>query len=419
VSQPAEPSVERLAPGSAVRVRPGTRDPDFPDVVLDGWTGVVTEVDAAQTPLLCQVEWDAATRPKISDAVRERAAREGLEVESMWLGADDLEPARAETPAPAPTDPRTRRVRLALGLAPDGPMPPVTRDALRDYHRHLSARLSFPLDGLFRLQVSASEAKAFPLTLTGLRPADETGRYGILAETRLEGQPCALPLADCAVSADGAARELLEDHAAWYRASPHDPEPAGQEEEALETAPPQPVRRADVLRLAGRVGAVAACAGGPLGAMLAAVGGAQTALVVGAVVLGLGGFLLGGRTALVARKAGRASIPSTLAGLIGACAGALAGAVLGVLVVSFVGTILGAIAGSLVGYVLARLGVKPLGEIGWAVLGALVGGAVLAALTDSERAWEGALFGALVGGGGAILVFVLLLLALAAGQTRE
>ena len=99
-------------------------------------------------------------------------------------------------------------------------MPPVTRETLRDYHRHLSARLTFPLAGVFRLQVSAAEAKTFPLTLTGLRPADETGRYGVLAETRLEGQPCALPLADCAVAADGAARELLEDHAAWYRASP-------------------------------------------------------------------------------------------------------------------------------------------------------------------------------------------------------
>src|SRR5207244_3678141 len=133
----------------------------------------------------------------------------------------------------------------------------------------------------------------------------------------------------------------------------------------------------DVLRLAGRIGAAAACAGGPLGAMLTAVEGTQSGLLVGAVVLGLAGFLLGGRTALAARKTGRANIPSVLAGVLGACAGAVVGGIIGVLVVSFLGTITGAIAGSLIGYATARLGWKPFGEIGWALLGALVGGLVL------------------------------------------
>src|SRR5207248_1725254 len=149
-----------------------------------------------------------------------RAEREGLEVDSMWLGQDDLEPLSPLAVAPpAPTGDRERRVRIALGLEPDGPMPPVTRDALGDYHRLLSARLAFPLVGFFRLQLSATESKPYPLALTGLRPAAEAGRYGILAETKLEGQLCALPLADCEPAADGPARELLADYAAWFRSA--------------------------------------------------------------------------------------------------------------------------------------------------------------------------------------------------------
>jgi hypothetical protein len=423
-----------------VRVRNGTRDPDFPDVVLDGWTGVVTDIDMEETPPLCLVEWDEATRPRITEAVRERADKEGLEIESIWLGQDDLESTGEATassaPVPAapaeqsaPTGPREQRIRLALGLDANGPMPPVTPETLRAYHRHLAARLNFPLAGFFRLQLSSDESKAFPMTLIGLRPPEEAGRYGLLVEASLEGQPCPLPLSDCQVRSDPAVQELLEDHAAWFRGSaakpslipmrmPELPEdlPQGAEEEFV---PPQPMRRSDLIRLGGRVGAIAACAGGPFGAMLAAVPYATKGLLFGAGVMGLVGLLLGGRTAIVARRTGRMNVPITLAAILGACAGSFIGAIVGVLVVSFVGTIFGAIGGSLVGYLAARFGWRPLNEIAWAVLGAFVGGLVLATITDSEMALYGALAGVLIGGLGAILIFGLLLLGLAAQTPRE
>ena len=35
----------RFTVGTKVRVKPGTTDPDYPDIPLGGWTGAITEVD--------------------------------------------------------------------------------------------------------------------------------------------------------------------------------------------------------------------------------------------------------------------------------------------------------------------------------------------------------------------------------------
>jgi hypothetical protein len=53
-----------LVVGQVVRVQPDTRDPDFPTLALDGWTGVIREMDS-ETPPLCLVEWDEATLANI------------------------------------------------------------------------------------------------------------------------------------------------------------------------------------------------------------------------------------------------------------------------------------------------------------------------------------------------------------------
>jgi hypothetical protein len=39
------PVPAKFAAGAQVRVRPGTTDPDFPDIPLGGWAGTIREVD--------------------------------------------------------------------------------------------------------------------------------------------------------------------------------------------------------------------------------------------------------------------------------------------------------------------------------------------------------------------------------------
>jgi hypothetical protein len=74
-------------------------------------------------------------------AYRKRCERDGLELESMWLGEDDVErdtggPAVIEQPTsivPRPLNEKDQddRVRIALGLTSDDPLPEVDDDTLR------------------------------------------------------------------------------------------------------------------------------------------------------------------------------------------------------------------------------------------------------------------------------------------------
>ena len=83
----------RFAAGAQVRVRPGTTDPDFPDIPLGGWAGTITEVDQRSAPPTYLIAWDRHTLDHMHAVYRKRCERDGLEPDSMWLGEDDIEPA--------------------------------------------------------------------------------------------------------------------------------------------------------------------------------------------------------------------------------------------------------------------------------------------------------------------------------------
>src|SRR6516165_7920835 len=144
----------RFKPGDKVRVKYGVRDPDFPDIPLGGWAGTVKEVHQAQGETTVLVAWDRATLRGMHPIYKKRCERDGLELESMWLGDEDLEPDEGtpvaiEQPTSIVTKPLSEkdqddRVRMALGLTHDDPLPDVNRKHLLAYHRYLTANLKFP-----------------------------------------------------------------------------------------------------------------------------------------------------------------------------------------------------------------------------------------------------------------------------------
>ena len=71
-------------------------DPDFPDIPLGGWAGTIKEVDQRSAPPTYLIEWDGHTLDHMHPVYRKRCERDGLELERMWLGEDDLEPDSGE-----------------------------------------------------------------------------------------------------------------------------------------------------------------------------------------------------------------------------------------------------------------------------------------------------------------------------------
>ena len=122
--------------GDKVRVKAGIRDPDFPDIPLGGWAGTVKEVEQAEGQITYLIAWDRATLRGMHPIYRKRCERDGLELESMWLGEEDIEaddgtPVPIEQPTTIVTTPslsekdQDDRVRMALGLTHDDPLPEV------------------------------------------------------------------------------------------------------------------------------------------------------------------------------------------------------------------------------------------------------------------------------------------------------
>jgi len=96
--------------GDRVRVKAGTRDPNFPDMPLGGWSGKVWEIRLESAPPTYLVEWDWYTRRHMHPIYRSRCEQDDLDWERMWLGEADLEPwqdqpAAIEQPMNLPSSP--------------------------------------------------------------------------------------------------------------------------------------------------------------------------------------------------------------------------------------------------------------------------------------------------------------------------
>jgi hypothetical protein len=88
-------NVTRFVIGSRVRVKIGMRDPDFPDLPLDGWSGKVQKIGTENGLPTYLVAWDRYTRRHIDPLFRGRCEEEDLNPDSMWLGEDFLEPEQS------------------------------------------------------------------------------------------------------------------------------------------------------------------------------------------------------------------------------------------------------------------------------------------------------------------------------------
>ncbi len=143
--RPRKPSdAARFQTGAKVRVKSGIRVPDFSDIPLGGWSGTITEVDA-KPPVTLLIKWDRRTLEQMHPVYRKRCERDGFEMETMWLGEEDIEPddgspVPIEQPTSIVTKPLSEkdqddRVRMALGLTHDDPLPDVSRKTLLAYYR--------------------------------------------------------------------------------------------------------------------------------------------------------------------------------------------------------------------------------------------------------------------------------------------
>ncbi len=145
--KPRKPRVPpKFSVGDRVRVKYGVPGPDFSDIPLGGWAGIITEVDHDGREPLFLVEWSQHTLDHMHPVFRKRCDRDGLEETNSWLGNEDLEadagePVPMEQPTQIVTRPLNKgnqddRIRAIFGLASDDPLPDANGENLCTYHAY-------------------------------------------------------------------------------------------------------------------------------------------------------------------------------------------------------------------------------------------------------------------------------------------
>jgi hypothetical protein len=210
----------RFEPGDKVRVKRGVRDPNFSDIPLGGWAGTIKEVEQSEGQTTFLIAWNRATLRDMHPIYKKRCERDGLELESMWLWDEELEPddgtpVPIEQPTSIVTKPLSEkdqddRVRMALGVTHDDPLPDVNRKTLLAYHRYLAAHLKFPFK-------AKSESDGMSLTIHRLLDPEEYDLdefEGLFCEARSREGPFDIPLSQV----DDVERNhrLVKDYGYWY-----------------------------------------------------------------------------------------------------------------------------------------------------------------------------------------------------------
>mgnify|MGYP005653233041 CR=1 FL=1 len=79
--------------GDHVRVKNGTKDPDFKDKVLSGYTGYIEGIDVDN--LVC-IQWDGTTLNKFDAKFIKKCDKKNLDHRRMVLDIDEIDLAESE-----------------------------------------------------------------------------------------------------------------------------------------------------------------------------------------------------------------------------------------------------------------------------------------------------------------------------------
>jgi hypothetical protein len=224
----------RFQPGDKVRVKYGVTVPDFDDIPLGGWAGTIKEVMQSEDQITYEIEWNQRTLDSMHPVYRKRYERDGFEVETFFLNEEDIEldegtPIPMEQPTEIRTPPLSEkdqddRVRMALGLTHDDPLPEVSRETLLTYHRHLAANLKFPFTAFYgEEEIGPFSSKRGTVTVTGLLNPERDNLIeedGVICTGRHREKEIEFALSGIEVKKKDPNYRLISDYSYWFHSWP-------------------------------------------------------------------------------------------------------------------------------------------------------------------------------------------------------
>ena len=414
MTSPSKPTTSpRFEPGAKVRVKYGVTVPDFEDIPLGGWTGTIRGVEQTDDQVTYEITWDERTLAGMHPVYRKRCRRDDCDVETMWLGDDDLEaddgtPVPIEQPTEILTPPLSQkdqddRVRMALGLTHDDPLPEISHDSLLAYYCYLSGHLKFPFNALCgEEEIGPFSRKRATVIVTGLLdPAEHIliEEDGLICTGRDRDEAIEFPLCEIEVKKKDPNFKLVSDYAYWFHNWPcrHESHTDREDfDQDVESESP-PTSQWGFLKAVVVCGIAGGLLGATIGAALRALDGARPAALIGGLPLAvIGAFALGWYGSLFG-AVNRLRSGAFLGAVLGSLGGGLVGVVAGLTVVALPWSLGGFIAGMFLGpYVLPQKR-RRLVSFRAASFGTCGGVLISAFRHDQARATVGAVSGAITG----------------------
>ena len=78
--------------GQRIQVKDGVTMPEFPELVIGGWTGTVLETQGRGAAMKVILEWDDPILEKLPQDYREQCEAQHMLYAMACLPADDVEP---------------------------------------------------------------------------------------------------------------------------------------------------------------------------------------------------------------------------------------------------------------------------------------------------------------------------------------
>ena len=223
--RPSAPS--RFKVSDRVRVKPGIRDDDHPDIPLGGWAGRISEVGKRG---MYGVRWSRETLASIHPICKKRSIIDGTDLEEYWLGEDDLEPDPGGplaieqpthiTPRPLSAENQGDRVRMVFGLTSDDFLPAVDGDSLETYYDHLVKELSLPVEARYCPQEEFFNPNASLLRSVVVASLDREVAWdedeGILCRIRTADGEEVVPLTGLRLHRSDPNYQRVDDFVTWF-----------------------------------------------------------------------------------------------------------------------------------------------------------------------------------------------------------
>jgi calcium binding protein len=370
-------------------------------------------VEQVDDQITYEIEWDRRTLDGMHPVYRKRCERDGLDPKSMGLDQDDIEPddgtpVPIEQPTNIVTPPLSEkdqddRVRMALGLTHDDPLPDVCEVTLLAYYRYLDAKLRFPFTAIHgEEEIGPFSRKRATLKVTGLPNPESEGLdvdYGLFCTCRVRDEEIDVPLGDIEVKKKDPNFKLVSDYAYWFHNWPCQLESRtelGEFEQVLGSDRP-PANPSSLLKTVGFFGIAGGLLGATMGAALGTIPGARLAGLIGGIPAAMLGALFLGRYGFFFGVANRLSYSVFLGTVLGLICGGLLGGLAGLMVLAVPWSLAGFIVGLIVGpHLVAKLR-RWLGWILGAVLGVCGGIIIVACQLDQGRAMRGLISGSVIG----------------------